>query len=296
MKTILYTAISVAIALFSSCTEEIKIDLGSSEPELIVEGSITTDTMAHEIRLTKSANYFSNQEAEGISGAEVIISDGINEIILNESPVKQGSYFTSSDYFGTVGRTYTLTIKNVDINNNGTIETYTSSCVLNAVPPIDSMSVEKKKVFFQDAFAVRVSMQEPANVNNYYLFRIWKNNVCVSDSINEWGITDDEFFSGKYLVNESVMYLFPEEKPDEKLMDGDFIKVEMCGITKDYMSFINEVDEEYRGQNPLFGGQPANIRTNIKQIFPESINGKGAQGYFAAYAVVWKETIYTSEK
>lgn len=294
MKSSIFTIFFSVVGLLSSCTEEIKIDLGSSEPELVVEGAISTDTMAHAITLKKTGYYFSNQEAEGIRGAEVLLSDGLSEIMLTESAVKSGTYFTPDDYFGTAGRTYSLTIRNVDVNNDGVKETYVSDCALNAVPPIDSMTVEKKRVFFQDAYAIRISMQEPANVQNYYLFRVWKNDICVSDSINEWGITDDEFFKGKYLINESVMYLFPEEKPDEELIEGDRVKVEMCGISKDYLYFINEVVEEYRGRNPLFGGQPANIRTNIKRTFPESSDGKGARGFFAAYAVQWKETVYLS--
>jgi len=280
------------MALLTACTEEIKIDLGSTEPELVVEGAITTDTLAHAISLKKTANYFSNQQAESVSGATVTLSDGTNEITLTENPSRPGYYLTPDQYFGIAGRTYSLNISNVDINNDGVKESYTSSSFLNAVPPIDSMKVEKKQVFYQDAYAIRISMQESAGENNYYLFRTWKNDICISDSIDEWGITDDQFFNGKYLYNESVMYLFPKEKPDEEIKYGDKVKVEMCGITKDYMSYINEVVEEYRGRNPLFGGQPANIRTNIKRTIPASTNGKGARGYFAAYAVVWKQTIF----
>jgi len=41
----------------------------------------------------------------------------------------------------------------------------------------------------------------------------------------------------------------------------------------------------------LFGGQPANIRTNIKQLMP--VNSKTRpHGYFAAYPVSRANTIY----
>ncbi|WP_243348615.1 DUF4249 domain-containing protein [Parabacteroides sp. FAFU027] len=295
MKSI-YSLLLVGIALLTSCTEEIKIILGSTDPELVVEGAITTDTLAHIITLKRTAYYFSNQQAGCVTGATVTLSDGTNEIILTEDPLQKGNYLTPANYYGVAGHTYTLNISNVDINNDSTKEIYTSSCYLNNVPRIDSMSVEKKQVFYQNAFAVRISMQDPANETNYYLFRNWKNGICLSDSIDEWGITDDQFFNGKYLKNESVMYLFPKEKPDENVTPGDTIKVEMCGITKDYLSYINEVVDEYRGRNPLFGGQPANIRTNIKRAFPLSQDGKGARGYFAAYSVAWKQTIYKEKQ
>jgi hypothetical protein len=279
--------------LFVSCTTDIAIDLNTVAPELVVDGAISTDTIVHTIYLKKTSNYFSNEAANVVSGATVTLNDGISTVTLQEDVSVKGAYHTAATYFGVVGRTYTLTIDNVDVNGDGEKERYTASCPLNAVPAIDAIAVVKGQLFYHDVWPVKLWMQDPPNVSNYYLIREYRNNVCVSDSIDEWGITSDEFFDGVYLNNETIMY-FSSHKQDEMLVNGDKISLEVCGITKDYLNFIQEVKDEYRGRNPLFGGQPANIRTNIRQVLPTNATGS-PRGYFAAYATSWAKTVYRTQ-
>ena len=276
--------------LFSSCTTDITLNLDGATPELVVEGVITTDTMAHSIHLKKTSHYFSNLPAEAISGATVSLSDGLTTITLLEAELNKGIYRTPSNYYGVEGRTYTLTIDNVDVNIDGVNERYSASCPMSRIIPIDSIEVKKERLFQNDMWAIKAWFQDPAGESNYYLVRNYKNDSSVSDSIQEWGITDNEFFKGKYLMGETMMY-FSSTKKDEKLQPGDKVTLELCSITKDYMGYIQEAQDEFRGRNPLFGGQPANIRTNIKQLLP--LKGKAIpHGYFAAYSVFRSNTIY----
>lgn len=277
-------------SLFTACTTDININLDGASPELVVDGAITTDTMAHSIVLKRTANYFSNQAAEGVSGAVVTLSDGQTNVTLTEANASKGIYQTPANYFGVAGRTYTLTIGNVDVNGDGVKEQYTASCPLNPVTHIDSISVKKEHIFQKDMWTLKASMQEPGNETNYYMMRSYKNDKAVSDSIQEWGIMSDNLTNGKYMIRETLMY-FSNDKKDEKLQQGDKITLELCGITKDYLYFIKEAQDEFWGRNPLFGGQPSNIRTNIKQVIPA--NGKASpHGYFAAYSVNRATTIY----
>jgi len=276
--------------LFTGCTTDIKLDLKGTTPELIVEGSVTTDTMAHIISLKKTSDYFSNLPAGYVSGATVTLSDGLNSIILAEDATKKGEYLTPANYYGVAGRTYTLTIDNVDVNADGVKEQYTASCPINPVVHIDSIEVKKEKLFQQDMCAVKAWFQDPAGETNYYLIRDYKNNVSISDSIQEWGVTNDEFFKGKYILGETMMY-FSSQKKDEQVKQGDKVTLELCAITKDYMGYIQEAQEEFMGRNPLFGGQPANIRTNINQLLPVNSKTK-PHGYFAAYSVSRASTVY----
>jgi len=281
------------VTLLTACTTDIELNLKGAAPELVVEGTITTDTLAHNISLKKTADYFSNNAAEVISGANVTLCDGLNTITLAETDLKKGNYQTPVNYFGVVGRTYTLTIDNVDVNGDGVIERYTASCPIGTKVPIDSIDVKKARLFQSDMWALKAWLQDPVDETNYYLVRNYLNDKLVSDSIPEWGVTEDEMFNGKYL-NEETMMFFSSTKTDEKLVKGDKVTLEGCSITKDYMAYIQEVQIEDRGRNPLFGGQPANIRTNIKQVLP--VDGKNSpHGYFAAYSVSWVETVYDGE-
>ncbi|MDD2799703.1 MAG: DUF4249 domain-containing protein [Bacteroidales bacterium] len=291
----IYTLLLLFVLIISSCTEEIQLDLGTIPPQLVVDGAITNEAKVHTIYLRKTGDYFYNQPVVMVSGAAVSISDGTTNVLLAEDPNSPGAYRTASDFAGVVGHTYTLSISNVDVDGDGVKESYSASCFMPTIAPMDSISVEKRRMFRQDIWEVRMSMQDLPNEKNFYLARIYRNDVCTSDSINEWGITNDDLFDGSYLYNETVMF-FRSEKPDEKLVDGDKVGLEMCGITEDYMKFINDVDEEYRGRNPLFGGQPANIRTNVVRTFPSNSISNGVRGYFAAYSVSWGEIIYRVPK
>lgn len=58
----------LAASLFTACTTDINLDLNGTTPELVVDGAITTDTMAHSIVLKKTANYFQIRQPKEFPG------------------------------------------------------------------------------------------------------------------------------------------------------------------------------------------------------------------------------------
>jgi hypothetical protein len=282
-------AIFLAIA-FTSCTTDLNVKLDSIPAELVVDGAISTDTTEHVVYLKKTGNYFSDQPASVVSGASVALSDGITSITLPEDEQEKGAYKTPSNYFGVVGRTYTLTISDIDVNEDGIKEVYTASSTLNAVPPLKKIQVEKQKLFYENVWAVNSWMKDPSGISNYYLTKAYKNNACISDTITEWGLVNDALFDGAEVCGRTMLYIHSDNKAD-KIHSGDRVMLEICGITSDYYNFIGEVQIEFRGHNPLFGGQPANIRTNIILTSPKNATNN-PRGYFAAYAISRAETIF----
>ncbi len=262
-----------AFLFFYGCTERIEVELESTYDRLVVEGSITTETKAHKVRLTRTGDYFQNRPAEGISAAVVTVDDGTETIVLDELQQEPGSYVTPDDYTGIPGRTYTLNIGNVDIDNDDQVETYDAACTLFPVSPIDSIDFEYNDVW--DIWKVLLFAQEPPETEDYYAFRLYRNSVLISDTISEIRTAEDRFFNGSY-TNGVWVHWFDEEKEDEVLVNGDLITLEMNGISKGYFDFINQVQEETEGQNPMFSGAPANIKGNISN---------GALGFFTAYSI-----------
>jgi hypothetical protein len=269
------------LAVLFSCTEEIEVKLDSSDRRLVVEGSFSDDTLAHQVRLSKSADYFVNQALQPVLGAMVTISDGTTIFPLTESLQDSGLYLTAPDVHGTPGQTYTLTIDGVDIDGDGITESYTASGKVNPLGPVDSIQVKYKKIFYQDVWAVNFFAQEPGETRDYYVFRTWKNGVNLKDTLLELNPSDDEIINGVYSDGMTVQYLFAD-KPDEKLVQGDTIMLEIQGITKEYYQFIFDVMSEAHGSDP-FGGQPANVSTNLSN---------GAVGFFNTYSVKRLSRVY----
>ena len=67
MNRITTAFIITAIAAFLwNCSERIELELDSTYTRLVIEGSVTTDTMAHWVRLSTSSDYFYNQLAPAV--------------------------------------------------------------------------------------------------------------------------------------------------------------------------------------------------------------------------------------
>lgn len=271
MKYFRYIIILPLVLLAAiSCTERIDIQLDSSFTRLVVEGSITTDTLAHTVRLTSTSSYYYKQPAPMVAGAQLSISDGTNTYILKEDSA--GIYRTEPTVFGVDGRTYTLNIKLAGAIGGHT--DYSAVSTLYPIHPLDSVGLlfhpewSKKGIW-----EVKCYVQEPPTID-FYRFMVSRNGVLLTDSLNEWFVTDDKFFNGSYTNGATVAYL-RQGSADEGLNKGDTVTVEVNSIGKEYANFLWEAQSELRGSNPLFSGPPSNVKGNISN---------GAVGFFAAYS------------
>ncbi len=117
------------------------------------------------------------------------------------------------------------------------------------------------------------------------MFNLYRNSSLVTDTLNELLVVDDRLYNGNYTNGISVGF-FQEEYPDEVLVSGDTIMLEMGSITEDFAYFIWDVQIETGYNIPLFSGPPANIKGNISG---------GALGFFACYSTARATVIYEEE-
>lgn len=275
----------IGVVLLTSCTERVDFDLkATGYPKLVVFGEITSDAKQHEIHLGKSAPYFYNQPMETVSGAIVSIEDldAASKIILKEISNRPGVYRTPSRYFGIVGHQYQLNISNVDVNNDGVMETYSAKTTMMPSPPINGILVVYNPQW--KGWEVKIYSKDNPDTKDYYLFKVHKNGVLYTDSISDYWITDDRFFNGNDINGPTVQF-FDEEQGDT-ISNGDTITLEMDGITQDYYDFIGGVQTEISEKVPLFSGPSANVKGNISN---------GALGFFAVMEVQRDSYIYKGE-
>ncbi len=280
MKRSFYSIVFLSI-IFQSCTEKITIDLDSSDIRCVIYGEFSSDTMAHKVRVSRSADYFSNKPEEPISGAIVTITDGTNIYPLAESLSEPGSYLTNPDVFGVPGNTYTINVTHVDLLENGSFSSYSATSTMKAVSPLDSIDAVYNQRW--DGWEIKVWARDPVETKDFYLFKVNINGVSNADSLSNYIVTDDRFFNGSY-TNGITIY-FVEGR--DTIKTGDKITAEICGINEDYYNFINEAIQMSQPQVPIFSGPPANIRTNFSN---------NAIGYFAAYSVARKDCFVKPQK
>jgi hypothetical protein len=222
--------------------------------------------------LTRSMDYYNPQTSLSISNAVVTLSWDDQSIILNENDTVPGQYETSADFFGIPNKIYRLSINNVDIDRNGIFEIYEAVAELRPINPVDSITLGYDPRI--DHVMGMLWAQDPPS-QDFYMVRYKQNGVLMSDSLREWGVTDDVFFNGNSTNGYPVLWL-DQKKEHEKVVPGDVLELELMSITEDYFKFIIECRISSGFQTPMFSSTPGNVRTNLTN---------GAMGYFAAYSV-----------
>ena len=266
----------------ASCTERIDIKTDDAPPRLVIYGYITTDTLQHSIRITRSAGYFTTDSPEGVSLATVTISDNDGKVIpLVENDTVPGLYQTAADVYGEENKTYTLDVQ-LDFDGDGLPEHYRASAFLTPINHIDSVGLQAS-FLFKNMVEVLLYAQDMPEENFYSIF-VSINDSILNPNINRFFVMDDVFFNGQYMNGVACYYLNqdPErEDRDEILRVGDKVTLNINAISKEYATFISNVQTEIRGSNPIFGGPPANVGTNIRCIHPK--DAIPVSGFFTAF-------------
>jgi len=277
MKKINYIIVVFLIAV-SACTEKVEIELDETYTRLVVEAAITTDTMMHVVKLSKTTSYYYNQAPPPVTEAVVLLDDNQGEVLQLEE-IEDGVYATSDDFHAVVGKTYTL---NIRLNEGVAGQlVYSASSTVQPMYPVDSIGLEYDEISDFKYFEVQCFYLDPPT-REWYMFDIYKNGERLTDTISWRDVTDDEFFNGNYTNGIGVGYL-DQDYEREKLYPGDTITFRAGFITEEYAEFIWALQEEVNYSMPLFSGPPANVIGNISN---------GGIGYFAVFSVAYSTTVY----
>ncbi len=256
-----------AVLLFagiSACEEKIGWELEPAEQMmLVVEGSITNQKKAHEVRLSTPAWEISGQP-EAVSGAAVSISDGDEIFPLTENPVGSGRYFTSPDVQGVVGKDYRLEISVQDY-------TFSATARMEAVTP------------FQTIYPYKVS----SDPDLYQLFIADSREPAIVKMELDWStvagydtLPDNRNHAVIYhysLSSIDVNELFPSRTGQVRFPPGTVYVAEKMSVSADYEDYLRGMLSETTWNGGVFDVKPGN---------PESNLTAGATGYFNASTVI----------
>lgn len=265
--------------IVASCTEPMDLKLDSTFTRLVVEGAITTDTGRHQIKLSKTTDFYYSGRTPAVSGATVMISDGSKVTNLTESPVNSGIYETGDGFFGEVGRTYTLMIELEE--EIGGYSTYTASCLIRPTEVPDSIQVVYQPAWGDGFWEVKLFAQDPPT-DDFYKILIYINGRLINDSLHKVFALDDRLFNGNYTNGIGVAFL-SAQREDNRLVSGDIVTLMIANLTEEYTRFIWTARSESGFNTPLFSGPPANVKGNISN---------GGIGFFAAYQPRYVSRVY----
>lgn len=253
--------------IISSCTERIEIELESSYTRLVIDGSITNEPAHHLIRLTTTTEYFSNQEAPGVSGARVLMKYGNKSVLFSELTGISGYYALPTPFQAIPGEKYSIEIR-LPRSIGGSMDYRAETEMPVTTFSLDSIQMEYNERF--DFWLVKVYAQDPPT-KDFYKFETYLKSIAGNDTSMRVTATPDKFFNGKSTNGFAVAFF-----DGELLATGDTLTLVMSSVTEDYFNFYSELRNESGFKNPLFAGPPANIRSNLRE---------GGLGYFSARKV-----------
>lgn len=254
----------IAALFFASCTKEIDIDLNTSSPQIVIEGSISDASGPYTVKLSKTINFSEANAYPPVSGALVIISDntGVTDTLTETVP---GLYQTHH-LTGTPGNTYTLKVI-AEGNQYDAISTMPYKINLDSIQ-FDLFADPGETGI---TYAVVPLFLDPAAFGDNYRFFFSANGIpdksyqVTNDNIGNGSINQQPFFSD-----------------DIKFYAGDTVTVTMLCIdvnTYNYYYTLSQISES----GPGGGVAPSNP--------PSNISGNKALGIFSAYTIQTRTAI-----
>ncbi len=282
MKNISIISIAI-IALLSSCKKELNLDLNTEENQrLVVDALFSTYAQEHVVKLNMTANYYSADSPEKISGATVSISDGSNVTpFLETSP---GIYKSAANATATFSKEHTLTI-----DYNG--KTYTAKNYCDTVPALDTVIAELYTGTgglggpgngppgaepTGPQYEIKFSTQELVGFGDSYAWKIYVNGVLRNDSISEQISNNDEYLPDGTYFNEVQLTIMDDLHP------GDTIVLAQHAISEETYDAYIAILFQTQFKGGIFDAPPANIPTNLSE---------GAVGLFSVTGEVRAYTV-----
>jgi hypothetical protein len=235
----------IVAALFTGCTKVIDVDLKNSDPQLVIEGSVTNSSPAS-VSISQSVLFTTSNNFPPVSGAVVRVTDNTgSRYVLAETSA--GTYANNA-LVGVEGRTY-----NLSISLNG--KEYTSSSTMPSQVNMDTILLEQIAFITENIWIVKPKYTDPPGFGNYYRF-IEKINNVRNPAIWVW---DDK------LSNNGVSTR-PLIQGDSAIELNDTIEVEMQCIDRNIFRYFSALqslqDNSTTPTNP-----DSNITGNVLGYF-----------------------------
>lgn len=251
-----------------SCTERVDLDLEVMNPVPVITGVISDEEQW--VKLSTTSAYLDGK-GNVISDALVVVSDGINSHILQESLEEKGLYKSLYPIIINPSLEYELNVQ-ADFTGDGVSKAYAATSKVAPTPQLDSLSIQVMRAFDDLFWFIQVSYQDVSEPNSY-LCRVFVNEV-LDVGMSSYSIFDNRYGQGSYMAHKLVTVLLERPLSEEKIQVGDHIRVSFSGITKEYFDFLYSAKKETGEKNPIFSGPPANVKGNISN---------GALGMFTVY-------------
>lgn len=258
MNLINITMIFFWVVVISSCTKEIDVDLNSSNPQVVIEGSITDTPGPYTVKISKTVNFSDANSYPSISGAFVTITDITASVVDTLLEIGAGRYQTNT-LIGIQGHTYKLKV--IAEGNQ-----YEATSTMPYKVAFDSLRfIEASAPGANNSYLVVPVYRDPIQIGNSYRFILSVKNIVD----NSYYVTNDNVANG--IVNQRPILT---NGSDNEINLGDTVSITMYCIDASTYTYFFTLSQ-IAGGGPGGGTTPSNP--------PNNIIGNKALGIFSAY-------------
>jgi len=277
--------------LFTSCEDVIKIDVKKGETLLVVDAFINNNGATQTVRLTTTADYFSNTNTPAVSGANVTLTDLSNSKTYTFTSNGNGNYLyvpQATDTMAIIGHNYQL-----NVSYNGA--NYMALSKLNRTGIIDTIIFKSRKSGIEDTTALPkkyfpyLIARDAPGATDYYWIKTYRNGVFYNGSNQMNNVQDagGPGTDGIFIIPPNAFFLLtPDNDP---IYQYDLCTIEMYSVNKDTYDFLLQMQTQMNNSEAgLFATSPENVRTNINNT---SGFGLKAIGWFNMGASTSKSVV-----
>ena len=289
MKLRLYTTAIILVALVSSCTDVIQLELDDPKPLLVVDGYLTNQDTTQVIKLSSLENYFNTK-----SPNYKVFKTSVVTLIENGNAVSTYAYNNTSTQFelqykGLEGKEYQIDI----VLPDGT-HYLSATELMEPSVPIDSVWGRINQSPGGPGprggdITVLLNTHEPIGLGDNYQWKAYINGEYQSDR-HDLFFQEDRLVDGQFVEYLEVFGMSEKKYLEYKDNASDgrvFVKIEQSRVSYRYFKYLLLVYQQLNQVGGPFSAPPAEIRGNIyKQGADEVL----ALGYFHTAAIHAKTT------
>jgi hypothetical protein len=221
------------VLLFSlACKQEVDFPLPKGGGQrLVVDGIITNETKAHQVKLTYSSK-FNSTVIPLVDDATVFITEGTNSYMLQGKG--KGLYETDSIVTGEIEKTYTL---NITLKNG---MSYQAESTMQGIGNIDSLRIVlKKDAIIQEEY---YSIIGTATILSEYFMVETEINGERDGTIQDVSFENSRYLLNGQIINAEIGFI---QNDNSKLISGsNKINIRILSIDQNYREFISAFQEQ----------------------------------------------------
>ncbi|MBP1668719.1 MAG: hypothetical protein H6Q21_1085 [Bacteroidetes bacterium] len=250
------------LLLTVSCEKMTTWDIQPSDRFPVVDCIITNELKVHELRLYQSSEGM-NQEPEGISGAVITLSDGVNTLSFSE--VEPGKYSSVVPFMASAGNEYSLAVSCQGISDTARAE-------MVAITPLESFEIVSYDSLFRFVY---YSGNQPSMTEVFY---DWSAVPGYCDAYGSCRASE-VFYT---LDNIDISKMFAPDRMVIPFPRGTQIIRRKYSLSEDQQQFVRSLLLETDWRGGIFDVEQGNVPTNFSG---------GLHGWFAA-CMVLSDTTY----